>query len=98
MQIGRIAIKKMTTDAVGMHTNFRELTELSQPWVVGAFEAVGISVPQHAEHALDADTPSAPVYVPPFPNLLSGHVNQLKTVCKCVARSPISSPDPNQAR
>ena len=71
MQIGRIAIKKMTTDAVGMHTNFRELTELSQPWVVGAFEAVGISVPQQAEHALDADTLSAPVYVPPFPNLLS---------------------------
>ena len=77
MQIGRIAIKKMTTDAVGMHTNFRELTELSQPWVVGAFEAVGISVPQHAEHALGADTPSAPVRVPPFPNLLSGHVHQL---------------------
>eukprot|EP00964_Phaeocystis_antarctica_P095354 scaffold61834_cov18-Phaeocystis_antarctica.AAC.1 len=47
----------MTTDAVGMHTNFRELTELSQPWVVGAFEAVGISVPQHAEHALHADQP-----------------------------------------
>ena len=73
----RIAIKKMTDADFEMHTNFRELTELDQPWVVGAFEAVGISVPQHAEHALGADTPSAPVRVPPFPNLLSGHVHQL---------------------
>ena len=76
-RLPRIAIKKMTDADFEMHTNFRELTELDQPWVVGAFEAVGISVPQHAEHALDADTPSAPVYVPPFPNLLSGHVHQL---------------------
>ena len=73
----RIAIKKMTDADFEMHTNFRELTELDQPWVVGAFEALGISVPQHAEHALGADTLSAPVCVPPFPNLLSGHVHQL---------------------
>ena len=76
-RLPRIAIKKMTDADFEMHTNFRELTELDQPWVVGAFEAVGISVPQHAEHALGADTPSAPVRVPPFPNLLSGHVHQL---------------------
>ena len=73
----RIAIEKMTDADFEMHTNFQELTELDQPWVVGAFEAVGISVLQHAEHALDADTPSAPVCVPPIPNLLSGHVHQL---------------------
>ena len=76
-RLPRITIKKMTDADFEMHTNFRELTELDQPWVVGAFEAVGISVPQHAEHALGADTPSAPVCVPPFPNLLSGHVHQL---------------------
>eukprot|EP00964_Phaeocystis_antarctica_P005550 scaffold3028_cov37-Phaeocystis_antarctica.AAC.1 len=70
-RLPRIAIKKMTDADFEMHTNFRELTELDQPWVVGSFEAVGISVPQQAEHALDADTLSAPVYVPPFPNLLS---------------------------
>ena len=73
----RIAIEKMTDADFELHTNFQELTELDQPWVVGAFEAVGISVLQHAGHALDADTPSAPVCVPPIPNLLSGHVHQL---------------------
>ena len=49
----RVAIKKMTNADFEGHTNFLELTELDQPWVVGALEAVGISVPQHAEHALD---------------------------------------------
>ena len=50
------------------------LAELDLGYRLLLFRA-GISVPQHAEHALDADTPSAPVYVPPFPNLLSGHVH-----------------------
>ena len=64
-----IAIRKLTDERFDSLTRFSELTGLDKPWVVAAFEAVGLEVPQEADYVAghNEDDLSVCTYVPPVP-------------------------------